>query len=289
MVELTVSDGVAVNAFDIKLTYEKDRLALQSWAHGGYLSALSCVNEIKSPGLLELDCTQLGQDPVSGDGVLLELIFETKALGTSPITLEEAVFADSQGLQTQPQRVNGVVNIQNLPAWTPTYTLTPTPTLTQTATITFTPTQPPPSPTPRRITGTPTLASSPTAAPDLNTPTVEGPPTKTLATPISGVAGPASRHSPTSSDVSAVETALATSTQQEQEAHTPTPSDSAQGEVIDAAHTPEGGQKISPVVRNQAMWNTILLVLLIASLGALGIMIVLIIRRRQQKDEDLLL
>lgn len=311
VIELTVTNGVAVNAFDIKLTYDQGRLSLKSWAHGGYLSALSCVNEIKSPGLLELDCTQLGQDEVSGDGVLLELVFNTLALGTADVTLEEAVFVDAGGLQTQPERASGVVNVQNLPTWTQTPTQTATPTRTSTATVTQTATQV--VETPKAVdpspTHTPSLAPSPTLTPDHNTPTLAGaptqeppiegtpsggPPTKTLTTPISGVAGPSHRGpTPTFTSEEMANHEMGTLEESEKGgasvAQAPDSTAAADAER-DASNDNVVGELdgVNQNVRS-VFWNRFLLIVLILSLVSLVVMIAILIRRRTQKDEDLLL
>ena len=162
VLELTVDDGENINGFDLRLTYDQGQLSLLSWAHGGYLKSLSCVNEIKTPGLLELECSQVGQSAVSGDGTLLKLTFDTLALGTSDIALVEAVFVDDEGLQSQPERANGVVDVQNLPTWTPTFTVTSTLAPTQTLTVTPTSSQVPPTAT--VVVATKSTTQSPTAS-----------------------------------------------------------------------------------------------------------------------------
>ena len=289
MVELAVNNGVDVNAFDIRLTYDQQRLSLQSWAHGGYLKALSCVNEVKTPGLLELDCTQIAQAEVSGDGVLLELSFNTLALGTADITLEEAVFADAQGVRSQPERANGVINVQNLPTYTPTQTSTPTTSLTNTVTYTPTPTggatQATLTPLPTQITATggPSLTPSPTPLEIQATPTPAGTPTKTLTTPISGVVEPVRRSlTPTTGTPDPQGTGTAVS-------QVPQPTDPAGDDATPFA--PDPGQEDGDEFENpsSAFWNGFLLVVLIASLVALVVMAVILIRRRANQDEDLLL
>ena len=275
---LTVDDGEDVNGFDLRLTYDQGLLSLLSWAHGGYLQSLSCVNEIKTPGLLELECSQVGQSAVSGDGTLLELTFDTLALGTSDITLVEAVFVDDQGLQSQPERVNGTVNVQNLPTWTPTFTVTSTIAPTQTVMVTPTSSQVPPTATDIAATSTPTLSptASPTSQPNQGTPvpdgtqTPEGTPTQTLTTPISGVAGPSQR-------TLTLTATLVTATLK--------PTDTAEPQGT-AAPDGEGPADAAP---HLGVWGRLLLGLGFLLLAALVVLILLRRRRRKQENEDLLL
>lgn len=294
ILKLLVSDGVDVNGFSIRLTYSQQQLSLRSWAHGGYLSALSCVNEVKTPGLLELDCAQSGQDDVTGDGTLLELTFDTLGLGTADITLVEAIFEDSDEQQTQPERGNGVVNVQNLPTYTPTPTRTATTSLTTTPTLTVTPTGLPtqatstPLPVTPSATGLSSLTPTTTPAVPQETPTYAGTPSKTLITPVSGVAGPSRRSSTPTPLV------LQTATPEVQTTATVLAeaigSAAPDGEddlklTADPAHAEEHGLAgISSTV-----WDRILLIVLIASLTALVVMVVIIIRRKAKRDEDLLI
>lgn len=288
VIKLTVTDGVDVNGFDIKLTYDQGRLSLLDWAQGDYLESLSCVKEIKSPGLLELECAQEdGQPAASGDGVLLELSFDTLALGTSDITLEEAVFVDYQGLQTQPERANGLVNVQNLPTWTPTATVTSTHTLT----VTLTPTQVPPTATTIAATDTPTLTPSPTLVQGQETPTLpggtstpdetatlDGAPTKTLITPISGVAGPSQRTGTTAATLI-----------------TPTPKGSDSEDEMGPEETDgsDGSDDGMPADQEKTpgigLWGRLLLCAGVFVLVVLVVLILLRIRQRKRENEDLLL
>jgi hypothetical protein len=283
VLELTVTNGVAVNGFDLRLTYNQDRLVLRDWDHGGYIESPSCVTENKSPGLLELECTQAGQQSVSGDGLLLTLTFDTLALGTSDITLQEAVFVNDQGLQSQPNRVNGEVNIQNLPTWTPAFTLTPTVTLTQPAAATQTATQRPPTATSLAMTETPTATSSPSPSPVpmQNTGTPEGPPaseapTKTLTTPISGVAGPSQR---TGTGTATVFTLTPT---EDMAAETPEDLDGMDGD-------PQGDLADPQKKPGMGLWSRLVLGAGVFFVAVLVALIVLWIRRRKQENEDLLL
>lgn len=140
--ELEVNDGADVNAFDIMINYDRDRLSLYNWEHGDYLSNLSCTHLIRQPGVLELACNQVSQPEVDGDGVLLILIFDTIGIGFPDVTITEAVFFDFQGDITYPERQHGVVEVTNAATHTSTATntriptQTPSPLPTSTSTIT---------------------------------------------------------------------------------------------------------------------------------------------------------
>jgi hypothetical protein len=134
VLELAVTDGSNVNAFDVKLAYDQTTILLNQWTHGGYLSSLSCLHQVNQPGLLELACTQIAQPPVSGDGILLRLVFDSLAVGSAPLEISGAIFADPQGVKTYSGCVGSVVEVRALPTLTPTLTVTPTVTATSTAT-----------------------------------------------------------------------------------------------------------------------------------------------------------
>lgn len=72
---IDIVGGVDVNAFDIMVNYDQQRLALVDWSHGDYLNNLTCLHVVDQPGVLELACTQVARPGVSGDGVLLQLFF----------------------------------------------------------------------------------------------------------------------------------------------------------------------------------------------------------------------
>jgi hypothetical protein len=97
---LEVLEGVDVNAYDVTITYDPAVAALVSWSQGDYLSNLAQVYKVDEPGRLRLVFTQLATPPVSGDGVLLNLVFRGAAAGTSPVTIESLDFAGSNGSPT---------------------------------------------------------------------------------------------------------------------------------------------------------------------------------------------
>ena len=138
LLELTVGAGMLVNAFDLTLSYDPAVLALESWAHGDYLSNVAVVKKVEEPGLLRIAATQLARPAVSGDGVLLELTFSSTAVGVSQVEIVEAVLADTHGNKITPETEAGLVSVIHAP----TFTRTPTPTQTPTTkpTLTRTPT-----------------------------------------------------------------------------------------------------------------------------------------------------
>lgn len=159
--QLVVRDGVNVNGYDITITYDAARLSLASWSHGGYLSNLWTAQKTDLPGTFRLAVVQLAAAPVSGDGVLLNFVFNTLAAGESDVTIAQAIFADLQGAETSPIRLDGGVAAAAEPSATPTMTstVTATATATQTATLTMTMTQT------QTQTATPTLTATPTWTP----------------------------------------------------------------------------------------------------------------------------
>jgi hypothetical protein len=284
VLELLVTDGTGVNAFDITLTYNPAVLLLDKWAHGDYLRNLSCLHQVNQPGLLELACTQIARPPVSGDGVLLELTFDSLAAGASPITLVEAVFAAGTGAKTYPERQDGTVEVRALPTLTYTPTRTPTKTLTPTPTLTFTPTLTPTltktsSATPvASATQTPIGYIQPTPFPSYIAPTQDIPPTETpiISSPIM------TEVPPTADGFDQGITATPTQVPDGAEQLTNTPTTSA---VLPG--TPEASEE----GQADGWLEGLLWVLLIAGLLTLGTMWFIIIRGRihRNKEEDLLL
>ena len=181
LIELDVIDGEDVNGFDITLNYDDRYLSLAYWMHGDYLRNVSCLQMINEPGLFQLACEQIDRPEASGDGTLIELVFDTEDEGLSEVRIVEAEFFALDGDVVRPEREQGLVDILDLPTYTPTPTVTRTPTITPTpfptntptltqtftATSTFTP----------AVTATFTPIASPTATTITETPTqaVPGP------------------------------------------------------------------------------------------------------------------
>jgi hypothetical protein len=283
--ELYVTNGVDVNAFDVTVTYDPGVLALNSWAHGGYLSNLAVVSQSNQPGSLRLAATQLSRPPVSGDGVLLVLNFKATGAGTTPVTISRAEFAGPTGAKTDPERVHGSVTALSAPTFTPTATLTRTPTTPPTATALPPSATPPPTSTAPVVPTTPpgrtatqpaqpptrpgvdapqpgeTLPAVPTLGSDPAYPGDAGP---TLTAPAAATAGPGLLETPSAT------------------APPPAEEDAADGEPnAAAAQEPASWQE-------RALWG----LLIAAGAAILGMFLIIIrrkTRRQKPKKEDYLL
>jgi len=305
--DLIVTDGLNVNAFDVKLQYDPDKLELSSWRYGDYLSNLSVVKEEDQSGSLWLAVTQLATLAVSGDGTLLVLTFESKEIGTTQIEIVDAVFADSSGNKTYPERHHGEVSVTNDPTYTPTPTLTDTP--TQTATPTKTQENTP------KDTEIPTWTSTPSFTPTLTRTPKPGPsatrtPTITKTFKVNTPTTRATLTTTTESEKTATgtdETEEATNTPNGEhpveETSTATPmavlnlDEMATHEMSLIQTARERGMGVglvnegqSAVIKaNRLMINVFLWVLLIGGLAAIALMFVLLSKRKKNDDEDLLL
>ncbi len=144
-VVIAIRNAEEVNAFDVLITYDSAILGLFSWSHGGFFQNLSCLDQSIQPGRIQLACTQVARPAVSGDGVLLTLVFDALAGGTSQVRIAEGVFANRLGVKSFPERQHGSVQVQSLPTFTHTPTSTPTQTPTRTPTPTMTATRTPTS------------------------------------------------------------------------------------------------------------------------------------------------
>ncbi len=312
--ELFLTDGVNVNAFDVTVTYDPAVLTLKSWAHGGYLSNLAVVSEVKQPGSLRLAATQLATPAVSGDDVLLVLNFNAAAAGSTPITITRAELAGPDGERTLPERSHGAVTALIAPTFTPTPTITRTP--TRTPTPTWTPTRTATATWTTTATWTATATWTLTPLPATVTPTstataVPSPSvTNTAALPPTGTepAVPPPTAAPQATDTLAAPVLPAQTDTPGEESDRPTP-DEAQAEGLLAedqlmataaaevlgelaetpAPTPAHGEALadSPGWLETALWAA-----LVIGTAAIGIMFAVIIRRktrREQKEKDLLL
>ncbi len=125
---LEVLGGVEINAYDVTVRYDPALITFVSWSHGPYLSHLAQVYKVDEPGKLRLVFTQLATPPVSGDGILLNLVFRGAAEGVSEVLIEALDFAGADGTITNPQLIGAsVIVTAALPivAATPTLTLPP--------------------------------------------------------------------------------------------------------------------------------------------------------------------
>jgi hypothetical protein len=108
-VEIYITNGVNVNAFDITLTYDPDLLVLESVVWGDYLSNLRRLTETNNSGFYRLSVTQWGQPGVYGDGTLLHLTFSGIAPGVSEITITNLQLSTPQGSGSFPPVNNGTI------------------------------------------------------------------------------------------------------------------------------------------------------------------------------------
>ena len=144
-IKIAVENGTNVNAYDLTVLYDSDKVSLASWSHGAYLSNLAVVFYENEPGRLHIAATQLATPGVSGDGILLNLVFSGTNEGASVLALADVEFYDPDGNGVTPEVAEGYLNVMRAaPSLTPTYTVTPnlspTPTRSHTATKTATPT-----------------------------------------------------------------------------------------------------------------------------------------------------
>lgn len=216
---LQITGGENVNAFDMSVRYDPAVLALESYSHGSYLANMVEVKTENQPGYFRLAATQLASTPVSGDGVLLNLVFRGTAEGSSPVTLESAQLAGADGATMLPAMQNGSIEVAPAPvetaapeptiALSPTFTIQPSPTAQLTS---IPPTPIPPTPTPLPASTTPPVSTTaPTVTPfstattalptvELSSPTPEPIATLTndsLPTQDAPAAPPATEASPT--------------------------------------------------------------------------------------------
>lgn len=111
LVQIYVDDVEDLNAFEIKLEYDKNVLTLTSWSHGGILKNLfNIIPPVNNPGFLQIAVTQLATPGYTGDGVLLNLNFKAIAEGSTPITITKADLARSTGPLLSRTIHNGVFN-----------------------------------------------------------------------------------------------------------------------------------------------------------------------------------
>ncbi len=198
-----------VNAYDLTLRYDPAVVTLVSWSHGGFLSNLAQVYRVEEPGTLRLVFTQLATPPVSGDGILLNLVFGGMAPGETPLSIEKVEFAGSSGIITHPELQDGWLSVLPAPEASPTpaVTLTPAatlaPTLGPTATLTAEQQPAESGPLPTRVnlataepSRTPTQPAESAASAPAGDPAAPTP--QTLASP--GVFLPAVEHGQTAAE-----------------------------------------------------------------------------------------
>jgi hypothetical protein len=276
VLELTVTLGLNVNAFDLTVEYDPEVLSFEAWENGDYLTNLATVKEVNDPGTFRLAVTQLAQPAVSGDGVLIALTFNSEGAGESSINLVDVAFADSQGNKFEPETVDGMVAV----TLSPTFTSTPTPTRTPTTKPTLTST-----PDPNDGTAYPAkndVTATPTSGPSGNSET------GTYVAP--GVEAQAGTAYPENTD--------APPTQAEQDEAGAASTDQSAGETNQdsnaeltveekAAAEPEKAE--DQLESAKSGWNALLWVILIIALLAMAVFVLIAIRRRRNNGEDLLI
>ncbi|MHB8856801.1 MAG: cohesin domain-containing protein [Bellilinea sp.] len=162
-IRLYVTGGVEINAFDVAITYNSQKLTLDSWTYGNYLSGLARVYLVNQPGEFRVAATQLTKPGVSGEGTLLVFNFKGVSGGVSPIILTAATFVSTGGMSITPSLEQGTLTVV-LPADPPTATPMPTPVPSATSIPTPMPTEvPSPKPTfTQTSTRTPTVKATTT-------------------------------------------------------------------------------------------------------------------------------
>lgn len=236
-----------VNAYDVTLTYDPAVVTLLGWSHGGFLSNLAQVYQIDKPGTLRLVFTQLATPPVSGDGVLLELVFGGVAPGESAVTIERLDFAGASGGIINPELRPGLLRVLPVPADSPTPTETAPPAATRT-----------PSPQP---TAASTAAGQPPDASPL--------PTRVNRVTImppreSAVSGPPASPTPASPQVSAAQ------------------SSAPAGVFLPAVESSAAGTAQAPAGSRYQLVNTLLWILL----GGLAALILWMAARLVQRSRN---
>jgi hypothetical protein len=149
-VEVVVWEAMYVNAYKLTINYDPQRMSLSSWSHGVFLQNVHVNTESNQSGVFYLDVTQLGSPPVSGNGALLELVFNTLSAGSATINIHEATLFEPNGATHTPALIPGTVEISANPA----STAQPNPTLNAAPTAT----NQPPNPT---QTGIPNSSATP--------------------------------------------------------------------------------------------------------------------------------
>jgi hypothetical protein len=108
-VEINITSGVNVNAFDISITYDGNLLALEEVVLGDYLSNLSKIIEINNSGFYRLGVFQVATPGVYGDGTLLHLTFSGVAPGVSAITITSIQLSTPEGSGSFPPVNHGTL------------------------------------------------------------------------------------------------------------------------------------------------------------------------------------
>jgi hypothetical protein len=108
-VNLYLSDAVAINAFDVIVTYDSAIVSLDSYAYDDYLISPYCLIQSNNPGELRLVCTQINEPGVSGDGNLLNLTFSGLSAGLTAIRITKAELANEDNALILPSLQHGTL------------------------------------------------------------------------------------------------------------------------------------------------------------------------------------
>lgn len=112
-VQITITDVVLLNGFDITLTYDPNLIVLDSWSKTDFLKSLWCPAQSDTPGNFRLGCAQLGMPGVSGSGPLINLTFSGVLTGVTQITINEddLELSDSSSQAITVTIQNGTINV----------------------------------------------------------------------------------------------------------------------------------------------------------------------------------
>jgi hypothetical protein len=99
--------------FEIILAYDPSITHLEGWALGELVSSFTwkLAEETTPPGHFRLSYSTLGGEPVSGQGILLQLFFCGVASGESDITITSAYYTDTTGKKTYPSLISGTLTV----------------------------------------------------------------------------------------------------------------------------------------------------------------------------------
>ncbi len=141
--DVNITGGVDLNAFEITITYDPTIVSLETYAAGGYMSNLVPFYENRTNGRLEVAYVQLATPGANGDGTLMSLVFRGLTMGSSAITIESIVLANKSDEKVFPAIRNGMINVGLGMTDTATPTVSATASCTPTAGRTNTPSRTP--------------------------------------------------------------------------------------------------------------------------------------------------
>lgn len=119
-IEMYVTNGVDINAFEVRLTYDPQVVTLlcpyggshPCWKNGGFLDDdLLVPFELIQSGIFHVAFAQTTQPNVSGEGSLIKLTFQGSAIGISAIDIKLAKFANRVGDETYPLTEDGSLQV----------------------------------------------------------------------------------------------------------------------------------------------------------------------------------